>query len=75
MRRMISHCCSIAFQYRALASGLERKKRSGVRVLIRTMMTPTQTFAIVSAECSMLIARSVRIPFFRSARVPAPPSL
>ena len=36
---------------------------------------PTQTLAIVFAECSMLMARSARRPFFMSARVPAPPSL
>src|SRR2546428_232019 len=39
------------------------------------MTIPTQTLAMVFAECSMLMARSVRRPLAMSARVPAPPSL
>jgi hypothetical protein len=61
--------------YAALASGLYRKKSSGLRVRMRTITIPTHTLAMVSAECSMLIAMSARTPCFKSARVPAPPSL
>src|SRR2546426_12033240 len=75
MRRMISACCSIGFMYCAFASWLYRKNSSGLFVLMRTMTMPTQTLAMVLAECSMLMARSVRTPLFMSARVPAPPSL
>ena len=39
------------------------------------MTMPTHTLAMVRAECSMLMARSARTPPFKSARVPAPPSL
>ena len=42
---------------------------------MRAMTMPTQTFAMVLAECSRLMQASAVTPCARSARVPAPPYL